>query len=85
MTHNEIVEAIKFLTPEAQWQLEGDDLANLVWLDETVSKPDDQVILDTVKNLPKLKGDAEKAKETAREALLNKLGITVDEAKLLLG
>ena len=42
-------------------------------------------ILEASRAQAQAQAEAEKAKEAARQALLDKLGITADEAKLLLG
>lgn len=42
-----IVEALKTLRPGAQWNLNGDTVAGLVWLDTEQSRPTDQEINDT--------------------------------------
>jgi hypothetical protein len=68
----------------AEWTLNGDNYEGLVWLDKT-SKPTKSE-LDALWDKTKAELDAEaKAKVSAKAALLTKLGITADEAALLLG
>lgn len=47
--------------------------------------PDEIADYEAIAAQYEAKVEAEKAKEAARQALLDKLGITADEAKLLLG
>ena len=69
--------------PNEIWQLDGDDYEGLTWLSKTTkpSKEELDALWPEVKNAFEMqikKAEAEKA------ALLAKLGITADEAKLLL-
>jgi hypothetical protein len=67
-----------------QWTLNGDDYEGLTWLSES-PKPSQKELDDlwpaTVKAFEKKASDA----VAARQAILDRLGITADEAKLLLG
>jgi len=66
-----------------QWTLNGDEYDGLTWLDE--GKPPTKSELDAL--WPEVKAEilAEPvAKEAAKAALLNRLGITANEALLLL-
>jgi hypothetical protein len=67
-----------------QWNLNGDDYEGLTWLSES-PKPSQEELDDlwpaTVKAFEKKASDA----VAARQAILDRLGITADEAKLLLG
>lgn len=68
----------------SSWTLNGDDYAGLTWLSDT-PKPT-KVELDSLWDKVKsdIKAEAE-ARATAKAALLSKLGITAEEAQLLLG
>jgi hypothetical protein len=37
--HEEITKALNVLMPETKWTLSGDNFEDIVWLDETESKP----------------------------------------------
>lgn len=39
MKHEEITKALNVLMPETKWTLSGDNFEDIVWLDETESKP----------------------------------------------
>lgn len=82
MNHNEICLTILHIRPNAEWSLSGDDL---IWLDTKQNKP-------TKKEIESgwIAYQAEQIIKTetiasAKSALLDKLGINEDEAKLLLG
>jgi hypothetical protein len=67
----------------SEWTLNGDEYDGLTWLSET-TKPTKKELDDLwpeVKSI--IKADVE-AKATAKTALLKKLGITAEEAQLLL-
>jgi hypothetical protein len=75
MTHEQITKAIQSLKPNAEWTL-----TNLIWL-STGKAPTLAEIEAEIAALPA----KEAAKIAAKANLLAKLGITADEAKLLLG
>lgn len=66
-----------------QWTLNGDDYAGLIWLSDT-KKPTQKELDDlwpaTLSVVQKKAADA----LAARQSVLDRLGITADEAKLLL-
>ena len=70
--------------PDSVWELSGDEYENLIWKSGD-EKPTQKQLDDLapIVKADKAKADADKA--SARTALLAKLGITADEAKLLLG
>ena len=70
--------------PNTLWTLNGDEYAGLTWLDEAVQKPTKKQLDDL---WPTVEAEIEAeiaAKEATRAALLDRLGISADEAKLLL-
>ena len=76
----ETVDAIKFIRPNSAFTMQEDDYETLVWLDEETIKP-------TIEEINQAKIDVKmKIEQKANEkaALLEKLGITADEAALLL-
>lgn len=46
-----IEKAIKELAPDAQWALGGESLEGLIWLDENISQPSDQEIIDKIQEI----------------------------------
>lgn len=83
MTHEEIIEAIKALAPKAEWTLSGDDYNDIVWLSDH-AKPTLAEIEAEIKQIPARKEAARIEAETKKAELLAKLGITAEEAALLL-
>jgi hypothetical protein len=79
MTHEQITKALLSLAPNAEWTLIGDDFESLVWL-SAGNPPTLAEIESEIASLPA----KEAAKSAEKAALLAKLGITADEAKLLL-
>lgn len=82
MQHSEKMKAIQFIRPNAQFVLAGDDLT---WFDEEQTEPTKaEIEAGWVAYQAAQIAEAE-AKAAQKAALLNKLGITEDEARLLLG
>jgi hypothetical protein len=80
--HNELVLAIKHIRPSAQFALRGDELE---WLDTEQGKPTQaEIEAGWVAYQAKVESDKTEA-AAQKQALLNRLGITEEEAKLLLG
>jgi hypothetical protein len=70
--------------PNAEWSINGDDYDGLIWLSD--SKKPTKAELDA--HWPELATywqDKKSEREASKAALLNRLGITADEAALLLG
>lgn len=81
MTSKDIVEAIFNLDPKAEFVLKETDIAGIEWKSTPISVSDIEAELE---QLPAKREAAEQAKATQKAALLAKLGITEEEAKLLL-
>jgi hypothetical protein len=67
-----------------QWHLVGNDYDGLTWLEAT-GKPSKETLESLWAEVQTIIADAKTARDAKRTALLAKLGITSDEAKLLLG
>jgi hypothetical protein len=83
MTNAEISEALLKLCPGKEWVLSGDDYNDLQWHSEG-SAPTLKEIETMILQLPTIKADEQALKATKKAALLERLGITADEAALLL-
>lgn len=83
MTNTEISEALLNLCPNKEWTLSGDNYADLVWLSEGKA-PTLAAVEAEIATLPAKKAQAAANKAAAKAALLTQLGITEDQAKLLL-
>jgi len=73
-------DAIVELRPDAQFVCYGQSLEGLKFDDSSIKKPTQKEVADTIKALEV----KEAAKPAAKSALLEKLGISADEAVLLL-
>ena len=82
-TESPLQRALRKTYPNAQWVLRGDNYDGLVWLDSS-SKPSELEVQAAVHGLETNESIAAAEKAAARQALLDKLGITEDEARLLL-
>lgn len=85
MKNIEIAQALDLLRPQSEWVLNGDDYAQIQWLDKETSAPTIEEIAAKIAELPQIKATKEAQKAADKAALLSKLGITEDEARLLLG
>jgi hypothetical protein len=80
-----IVEAIRNLAPNAEFSFSEEDLTTLDWHSTSITKPSISAIEAEVAKVEKAKETEAADKATAKTALLAKLGITAEEAALLLG
>lgn len=76
----ELFKVLDSLMPGVEWSISNDDLSTLEIHTEGIAMPTQKQIQDEMKRLENL----EKAKPAAKSALLERLGITADEATLLL-
>jgi hypothetical protein len=67
-----------------EWTLNGEDYTGLTWLSDG-TKPTKATLDGLWPEVQAEIADEKTAKAAARQALLNKLGITADEVSLLLG
>jgi hypothetical protein len=82
MEHKDKIQSLSFIRPKAEWLLDGDELT---WLDKTQSNPTDaEIEAGWVAYQAAQLAEAE-ARATQRQAILDRLGLTEDEARLLLG
>ena len=76
----ETAKALKSLLGNAEWSMSDEDLSTLGIHTQGVAAPTEAAVKAEIKRL----ADEEIAKPTAKAALLEKLGITAEEASLLL-
>ena len=82
MEHLDKIKAISHIRPGAEFVLRGDVLE---WSNTEQAEPTDKEIKDGfIAYQSAQKAEAE-AKEAQRQAILDRLGITSEEAKILLG
>ena len=75
---------LAYLRPEGGWVIWGEDFDSIRWNDDVT--PLTKKELDQgFKDYPHWKEAQDSAKEEARQVILDRLGLTADEAQLLLG
>jgi hypothetical protein len=84
MKHNDIVKALHSLRPGAEWTLSGENYENLNWLSTDIA-PSYAEIEAEIAILPAKEAAEQNAKEFQKAELLKRLGITLEEATLLVG
>ena len=84
MNEIQLIKAIKYLKPTAEFVITNDDYNTIVWHVLEGDAPTEKEVNDAIKAVKAEEIKTEKANATAKSALLEKLGITEDEAKLLL-
>lgn len=84
MNSRYLAQAILELSPGIEFSFTGTDLSTLV-IDNDKKRPSDADVMTKAAELKAIDEAAEAAKPAQREALLAKLGITAEEAALLLG
>ena len=75
-----LIQALLSLRPGAEFVITDNDIKTIVWHTEGVTTPSKKAIEDEIKRLEAI----EAAKPAAKAALLERLGITAEEASLLL-
>jgi hypothetical protein len=81
MKNKDICEALVLLGHETGWVVRGDEISGIEWIQQPSSIPTEAQIVDAIASLDTLKNQ----REEKRQALLIRLGITDDEARMLLG
>ena len=82
---NKTHKALMLLRPNCEWYQIGDDLEGIVWVKpENTTTPTQAEIKDAIKEIESQELLAAEQAASNKAALLNKLGITEDEARLLL-
>ncbi len=79
-----IVKALNNLVPDSKWSLVGDNYGDLIWLSDG-TPPSLAEIEKEIAAIPAKETAAKTEQAAAKAALLVKLGITAEEAALLLG
>ena len=79
-----IIEAIRNLAPESEFSYKDEDLTTIEWQSENIKQPTIAAIEKEIAKVKTAKETEAATKEAAKAALLTKLGITAEEAVLLL-
>jgi hypothetical protein len=84
MENSFMSEALVILAPGAQWILSGDNYSEIQWLCDC-PKPTAEQVTNKIADLPAIKTAEKETKTAARQSVLNRLGLTEEEAQLILG
>lgn len=76
-------EVLKMLCPDREWTIYGDDYDSIIWFDKSPAITKEEFLAGFAK-VDEWKAKELAAKAAAKAELLDRLGITEDEAKLLL-
>jgi hypothetical protein len=79
-----LAKAIKKLKPEAEFSFNNEDYSTVVWDVLSGTAPTQKQLDDAITAIKAEEASAEADKIAAKNALLNRLGITAEEAVLLL-
>jgi len=79
-----LVKAIQLLKPNSEFSFTDDDYSTVKWDVLDGDAPTQKEIDAAIKEIKADEAQAEATKATAKAALLNRLGITAEEAVLLL-
>lgn len=79
-----LIDAIKKLKPDAEFTYENRDYSTIKWMKLDGDAPTQKQIDDAINLIKAEETNEAEAKATAKAALLERLGITEDEARLLL-
>jgi len=83
MDVRELSKALQILIPNCEWKLVGDSYDDIEWLSEGAA-PAKKDVLAKMEEIKKLELAEIENKANAKAALLARLGMTADEAALLL-
>ncbi len=72
-------EAIQYLRPNKGFVMYGNDPSTIIWDDESVLTPTKTEIDAAIKSLEDKKIADEAARKVAKQAVLDKLGLTAEE------
>ena len=76
-------DVLSLLIPQGGWVITGDDFEGIQFIDcEPITK---KQFKDGFAQYDAWKAEQDDAKEAARQVILDRLGLTADEAQLLLG
>ena len=84
MEHFEIAKALNYLLPEARFVLSGNTVDGIEWLDER-PLPSETEIKNAIEQVKADEITEAATKAAQRQVILDRLGLTSDEARLLLG
>ena len=79
-----LFKALKNLCPDAEFTFTDEDYSSITWIKNDGIEPTQKQIDDEIKAIKANEAKEAQDKANAKSALLNRLGITAEEAALLL-
>lgn len=70
-----------YLAPNAQWSINDNDYSSLEWLSTDIPKPTEQEIIDSWEQAFAAFQAKVAARQSEKQAILDRLGVTSDELK----
>jgi hypothetical protein len=84
--NNELIsQALVELGFNSGWTVTGDALEGIAWIDEPAKKPTDKELQEMIAKLPEIHAAKAADEASKKQAILDRLGITAEEASLILG
>lgn len=80
-----LAKAIKNLRPTSEFSYDDDDYSTINWIVLEGDAPTQKQIDDEIKRIKEAEIADAKAKDAQRKAIAERLGLTADELKVLLG
>jgi hypothetical protein len=75
---------VNFLCPNVEFAMNGDDFDSIVWINVKEAPITKKQYEEGFAEYEVWKSEQDAAKVAAKQAILNRIGLTADEAKLLL-
>jgi hypothetical protein len=82
---SELVKAIKLLNPTAEFSFTDDDYSTINWIVLEGKAPTQKQIDDALKQVIANEKAELETKEASKQAILDRIGLTADELKTILG
>ena len=82
---NNLVKAIRLLKPTAQFSFTDNDYSTIKWDDLEGKAPTQKEIDEALKQLIANQKVEAETKEASKQAILDRIGLTADELKTILG
>jgi len=82
---NYLSKAIKLLKPDAEFSYIDNDYSTINWIVLDGEAPTQAEVDDAIKTVKAQEKAEAKAKEATKKAILDRIGLTVDELKTILG
>jgi len=82
---NDLVKAIRLLRPTAQFSFTDNDYSTIKWDDLEGQAPTQKEIDEALKQIIANQKVEAETKEASKQAILDRIGLTADELKTILG